>query len=156
MNGYIYGKRLHALLNTLGIQRATAEYSGLALNRLLVMAFVIAAMTAVVGGLISAANIRMFTPLAGFTYLLDAIAAVFIGAALNPLGRPSVPSTIVAVLFLTLIANGLNLAGLPFATKDAVSGAILVAALALAITQRRWLTSLHPSHNPSHKGVPHA
>ena len=134
----IHGKRLHAI----GIQRAAAENAGLSVNRLLILIFIIAAMTAALGGLIAAANIRMFTPLSGFSYLLDAIAAVFIGAALSPVGRPNVPGTVIAVLFLTIIANGLNLAGLTFATKDALSGAILVMALALAVMQRNWLKSL--------------
>ena len=79
----------------------------------------------------------MFTPLSGFSYLLDAIAAVFIGAAIHPRGRPNVPGTMLAVLFLGIVENGLNLMGLNFNTKDALSGIILVSALALAVAQRK-------------------
>lgn len=87
--------------------------------------------------MIGAASIRMFTPLAGFSYLLDAIAAVFIGAALHPRARPNVLSTVAEVLFLGIVTNGLNLMGLNFNTKDSLSGIILVAALALAVAQRK-------------------
>lgn len=127
------GRRLHAL----GMQRSAAAVAGLRVNRLLIMAFIVTAMTSAVGGLIAAASIRMFTPLSGFSYLLDAIAAVFIGAALHPRGRPNVVGTLIAVLFLGVIANGLNLMGLNFNTKDALSGIILVSVLALAVAQRR-------------------
>ncbi|MEM7443891.1 MAG: ABC transporter permease [Pseudomonadota bacterium] len=129
----IIGRRLHAL----GMQRSAAIVAGLRANRLLIASFIVAAMTCAVGGLIAAASIRMFTPLSGFSYLLDAIAAVFIGAALHPRGRPNVLGTLIAVLFLGVITNGLNLMGLNFNTKDALSGIILVSVLALAIAQRK-------------------
>jgi ribose transport system permease protein len=129
----IVGRRVHAL----GMQRAAATVAGLRVNRILIVSFIVASMTCAIGGLIAAASIRMFTPLSGFSYLLDAIAAVFIGAALHPRGRPNVLGTLVAVLFLGIIANGLNLMGLNFNTKDALSGIILVSVLALAVAQRK-------------------
>ena len=129
----VWGRRIHAI----GMQRSAAVVAGIQVNRILIACFIMAAATCAVGGLIAAANIRMFTPLSGFSYLLDAIAAVFIGAALHPRGRPNVPGTVAGVLFLGMIANGLNLMGLNFNTKDAVQGIILVSALALAVAQRR-------------------
>ena len=129
----VWGRRVHAI----GMQRSAAVVAGIQVNRILIACFIMAAATCAVGGLIAAANIRMFTPLSGFSYLLDAIAAVFIGAALHPRGRPNVPGTVAGVLFLGMIANGLNLMGLNFNTKDAVQGIILVSALALAVAQRR-------------------
>ncbi|MEM6371861.1 MAG: ABC transporter permease [Pseudomonadota bacterium] len=129
----IWGRRIHAM----GMQRSAAVVAGIRVNRILILCFVAAAATCAVAGLIAAANIRMFTPLSGFSYLLDAIAAVFIGAALHPRGRPNVPGTVVGVLFLGMVANGLNLMGLNFNTKDALQGIILVSALALAVAQRK-------------------
>ncbi|MCY4208366.1 MAG: ABC transporter permease [Roseovarius sp.] len=129
----IWGRRIHAM----GMQRSAAIVAGIQVNRILIMCFIAASVTCAVGGLIAAANIRMFTPLSGFSYLLDAIAAVFIGAALNARGRPSVLGTVAGVLFLSIVANGLNLMGLNFNTKDALQGIILVSALALAVAQQR-------------------
>lgn len=129
----IWGRRIHAM----GMQRSAAVVAGIRVNRILIGCFIFAAMTCAVGGLIAAANIRMFTPLSGFSYLLDAIAAVFIGAALHPRGRPNVLGTVAGVLFLGMVANGLNLMGLNFNTKDALQGIILVSALALAVAQRK-------------------
>lgn len=129
----IHGRRIHAM----GMQRSASIMAGIRVNRMLIASYVAAAMTCAVGGLIALASIRMFTPLSGFSYLLDAIAAVFIGAALHPRGRPNVPGSIAGVLFLGMVTNGLNLMGIDFNTKDALSGIILVSALALAVAQRK-------------------
>ena len=129
----IWGRQIHAM----GMQRSASIVAGLRVNRLLIICFIAASATCAIAGLLAVANIRMFTPLSGFSYLLDAIAAVFIGAALHPRGRPNIPGTVAGVLFLGMVANGLNLMGLNFNTKDALSGIILVSALALAVAQRK-------------------
>jgi len=132
----IFGKRIHAI----GMQRDAALVAGINVKRYLFFGFVIAGGTCAIGGIIGSANLRMFSPLAGYSYLLDAIAAVFIGASLNRYGRPSVSGTLVGVLFLGMIANGLNLMGLNFNTKDALEGIILVIVLALAVYQQKSLS----------------
>lgn len=129
----IWGRQIHAM----GMQRTASIVAGLRVNRTLIFCFIAASATCAIAGLLAAANIRMFTPLSGFSYLLDAIAAVFIGAALHPRGRPNVLGTVAGVLFLGMVANGLNLMALNFNTKDAMSGIILVSALALAVAQRK-------------------
>lgn len=130
----IFGKRIHAI----GLQQSAARVAGIRVRHYIAIGFIVAAATCAVGGIIGSANLRMFTPLAGFSYLLDAIAAVFIGASMHPRGRPNVPGTLVGVLFLGMVANGLNLMGLDFNTKDALSGLILVGALAISVAQRRF------------------
>lgn len=124
----IHGKRMNAI----GLQRSAAIVSGIRVDRYVSLAFLLAALIAGLAGMLSAANLRMFTPLAGTSYLLNTIAAVMIGAALHPRKRPNVPGTVAAVLFLGIIANGLNLMGLDFTTKNAVNGVALVASLAAA------------------------
>lgn len=130
----IFGKRIHAI----GLQTDAANVAGIPVRRYMFIAFILASATCAIGGLIGSANIRMFTPLAGFSYLLDAIAAVFIGAAIHPKGRPNVLGTLVGVLFLGMIGNGLNLMGLDFNLKAALSGLILVGTLTLAVAQQRF------------------
>ncbi|MBS1184064.1 MAG: transporter permease [Proteobacteria bacterium] len=131
-----FGKKIHAI----GLQSRAARVAGLPVGRLVAIGFVLAGATAAVGGLVASANLRMFTPLAGNAYLMDAIAAVFIGASMHRDGRPNVLGTLTGVLFLSMVANGLNLMGLDFNLKDALSGLILVAALALSIIQHRRRT----------------
>lgn len=130
------GPRLHAM----GLQRPAAIVAGIRVGATLVLVHVLASGICALAGLIAAASIRMFTPLSGSAYLLNVIAAVFIGAAMHPHARPNVAGTLMGVLFLAMVQNGLNLMGLNFNTKDAASGIILTVALALAVWQRRQRT----------------
>lgn len=133
-----HGKRIHAI----GLQRTAGSIAGVRVNRYLALVFICASATAAISGLILTAGLRQFTPLSGFTYLLDAIAAVFIGASMHPRQRPNVPGTLIGVLFLGVVSNGLNLMGLDFNFRDALEGLILVGALALAVAQRRIVASI--------------
>lgn len=133
-----HGKRIHAV----GLQRTAGSIAGVRVNRYLAFVFIFASATAAISGLILTAGLRQFTPLSGFTYLLDAIAAVFIGASMHPRQRPNVPGTLVGVLFLGIVSNGLNLMGLDFNFRDALEGLILVGALALAVAQRRIVATV--------------
>ena len=130
-----HGKRIHAI----GLQRSAANVSGIRVRRYLSLVFVVASATAALSGVIVTAGLRSFTPLGGFTYLLNSIAAVFIGASIHPRRRPNVPGTLIGVLFLGMVSNGLNLMGLDFNFRDALEGIILVAALAFTMAQRRLL-----------------
>lgn len=128
-----HGKRIHAI----GLQPTAGSIAGIRVNRYLVFVFIFASATAAISGIILTAGIPRFTPLSGFAYLLDAIAAVFIGASMHPQQRPNVPGTLIGVLFLGVVGNGLNLMGLDANLRDALEGLILVGALVLAVTQRR-------------------
>ena len=129
----VLGKRIHAI----GVQPGAARVAGLKVDAYTAIGFVAASATCAVGGVIASASLRMFTPLAGNAYLMTAVAAAFIGASIHPRGRPNVLGTVTGVLFLGMIANGLDLMGLDFNLKGALSGIILVVALALAVAQKR-------------------
>ncbi|MBL0865114.1 ABC transporter permease [Pectobacterium carotovorum] len=129
----IAGKRIHAM----GLNAPAALIAGVNVRRTMFWLLIVTSVTCAIGGVVLSANLRQFTPLAGQTYLMDAIAAVFIGTAFHAQGRPNVTGTLIGVLFLGMIANGLNLMGLNFIVKDALSGVILVLALALSFLQGR-------------------
>ncbi|MEI7244986.1 ABC transporter permease [Pectobacterium carotovorum] len=129
----IAGKRIHAM----GLNAPAALIAGVNVRRTMFWLMIVTSVTCAIGGVVLSANLRQFTPLAGQAYLMDAIAAVFIGTAFHAQGRPNVTGTLIGVLFLGMIANGLNLMGLNFIVKDALSGVILVLALALSFLQGR-------------------
>ncbi|MGQ7743014.1 ABC transporter permease [Pectobacterium brasiliense] len=129
----IAGKRIHAM----GLNAPAALIAGVNVRRTMFWLLIVTSVTCAIGGVVLSANLRQFTPLAGQAYLMDAIAAVFIGTAFHAPGRPNVAGTLIGVLFLGMIANGLNLMGLNFIVKDALSGVILVLALALSFLQGR-------------------
>ena len=127
------GKRIRAV----GQNSEAARIAGIADKRTLFTVFVLASAMCAVGGVILSANLRQFTPLAVQSYLMDAIAAVFIGTAFHREGRVSMSGTLGGVLFLAIIDNGLNLMGLNYLLKDALVGIILVIALAASFWQSR-------------------
>lgn len=123
-----YGARLNAM----GIQNSAARVAGIPTRKYRAAVFVLAAVTAAVAGILLAASLRIYTPLTGFSYLLDGIAAVFIGASLHRDSRPNVLGTVVGVLFLSALGVGLDILGLDFNLKAALNGIVLLLALAIA------------------------
>lgn len=119
-------------IQAMGLQDRAAVVAGLRTRRYRVLLYIAASVTCALGGVLLCAGLRLYTPLSGFGYQLDGIAAVFIGASMHPRSRPNVPGTIVGVLFLGVLANGLDLLGLDFNVKAAVQGVVLLVALALA------------------------
>lgn len=128
-----HGQRIHAM----GLQDSAARVAGLNTRRYRSLIYIFAGVTCAVAGILLSSGLRIFTPMAGFTYLLDGIAAVFIGASMHPRSRPNVPGTLIGVLFLAMLSNGLDLLGLDFNTKAALRGLVLLGALVLAFLVSR-------------------
>lgn len=124
-----HGRRI----SSLGMQQTAARVAGINTERYRIWVYVGSAATAAIGGILLSSGLRIYTPLAGFSYLLDGIAAVFIGASMHRDGRPNVPGTLVGVLFLVTLGTGLDLLGIDFNVKAALKGVILVIAIALAL-----------------------
>ena len=131
----VHGKRVHAV----GLQPSASRVAGIPVKRYTVAVFVIASTAATISGMMLASSARSFTPNSGFSFLLDAIAAAFIGASMHPRQRPNVLGTLAGVVFLGLVSNGLNLMGLEPNFRNAIEGIVLVAAITVSVGQRRLL-----------------
>lgn len=128
LNRSKFGSRINAM----GIQNSAARVAGIDINKYRAWVYVFASVTAAIAGVLLSAGLRIYTPMAGFSYLLDGIAAVFIGASMHRDLRPNVPGTVVGVLFLGMLRVGLDLLGLDFNVKAALNGIVLLIALVLA------------------------
>ncbi len=74
---------------------------------------------------------------AGMQYELDVIAAVVVGGTSLSGGRGSIVLTFFGAVFIGILNNGLNLAGIdPYLQKIALGGVILIAVLADQLTKR--------------------
>ncbi|WP_210481524.1 ABC transporter permease [Naasia sp. SYSU D00948] len=123
-----HGVRIEAM----GLQDSAARTAGLRTRRYRAGIYIAAGVTCAVAGILLSSGLRIYTPMAGFSYLLDGIAAVFIGASMHPRARPNVLGTLAGVLFLSMLNNGLDLLGLDFNAKAALRGLVLLVALTLA------------------------
>ena len=63
---------------------------------------------------------------------MEALSAVFIGMTTIRLGRSNVMGTVVGVVLLGIVSNGLNLLGWPYFFQDMAKGFIMIAAVAFA------------------------
>ena len=70
---------------------------------------------------------------AGDAYLLDSLTAVFLGMTTFKPGRATVQGTLVGVVIIGMLDNGLNLLGAPFYLQNEVRGLVMVAAVSLAV-----------------------
>ena len=61
--------------------------------------------------------------------MLNSIAAVFIGMAMFRNGKPNLPGTILGVIILRTLENGLNFTPINDFLQSAISGAVVVSAV---------------------------
>jgi ribose/xylose/arabinose/galactoside ABC-type transport system permease subunit len=82
-------------------------------------------------GLVLASRLGAGVPNAGLQYELDVIASVVVGGTSLNGGRGSVAGTFWGAVFIGILNNGLNLAGIdPYMQKIALGVVILLAVLA--------------------------
>ncbi|ADU72732.1 inner-membrane translocator (plasmid) [Pantoea sp. At-9b] len=127
-------------LSVMGEQVSVALHSGVPVKHLTALALILSALIAGIVGVILAANVKAWVPLSGNAYLLNAIGASFIGATFAPSRRPNVPGTLLGVLLLSFIANGLLLIGWNFYWQQVATGGLIFVVLAVgALRVRRHL-----------------
>lgn len=123
-----YGRYLFAL----GGNPIAARLVGLRTRSLIASTFVVAGVLAGIAGILAVARSGGANPRLGDQLLLPAFAAAFLSAASIKPGRPNVGGLLVAVYFLAVINNGLNLAGAQSYVSSFVNGGALVVGVALA------------------------
>lgn len=114
-----------------------ARLAGIPVARIRALGFVIVALLAsLVGLLLTAGNSGIRLNL-GDAFLLDAYAAVFVGAAVFRPGQFSIPGTIVGALFLRVIEIGLLALQISNAWINIAKGVILVFGVLVSQTMLR-------------------
>jgi ribose transport system permease protein len=120
------GRNMYAI----GGNAEAARLSGIKVKRYPLLALGISAGCAALAGMVVSANLGVGRPQGvGETYLLDAFAAAFIGASTLRPGRFHIVGTIVGVLLIGVINNGLSLLGVPTFWQYVVRGALLLIAV---------------------------
>ncbi|MFN6977644.1 MAG: ABC transporter permease, partial [Gemmobacter sp.] len=115
-----FGRRLYAI----GGNRTAAELAGLAVRRLRLAAFAITGLGAAVAGLMYASRVASANPTQGAGLMLDAIAAVFLGMTMGRAGEPRVLATLVGVLILGVLNNGLTQMNVDSYVREILVGSI--------------------------------
>ncbi|SAL74020.1 L-arabinose transporter permease [Caballeronia telluris] len=116
-----------------GANIQAARLSGIKVNRARVTALVLSAAGAALGGVMLTARLGTGQSGAGDAYLMDSLTAVFLGMTAFKPGRATIQGTLVGVVIIGMLDNGLNLIGAPFYLQNIVRGVVMVAAVGLAV-----------------------
>lgn len=129
--GYLTYTKGGRTIYAIGSNREAARAAGLSVATYSVLPYVVSGALASVAVTFSLAQVMSADPMAGTGLELDAIAAVVIGGASLYGGRGSIIGTLMGVLIMVMIRNGLNLMGVsPFWQGTAIGSIIIIALLA--------------------------
>ena len=131
--------RLGREILAVGTQPQLAYYSGLSTRRIAALVFLGTALACSVAGILLSSTVNAYVPMSGNAYLINAIGAVFIGTTLSRLGRPNIVGTLLGVLLINVIANGLLLIGWNFYWQQVATGVLILVVLAFSFTSRHLL-----------------
>ena len=126
----VSGRAIYAI----GGNESAARLSGIQVNRVRLLAFVLAGLMAGVAGVLMAARLNSGSPNYGAGMELQAIAAAVIGGASLTGGYGNIISTLFGALTVAVVQNGLNLNAVPTAWQNITLGAII----ALAVLVDMW------------------
>jgi ribose transport system permease protein len=119
------GRRMYAV----GGNRDAARYSGIDVRRVKIVAFVICGVTAAAAGILQAANNATANLTASEPWMLQSIAAVFLGMSMFRNGLPNLPGTLLGVVLLRVLENGLNYSDINSYLQTVIVGAAIVVAV---------------------------
>ncbi|MBX3550973.1 MAG: ABC transporter permease [Pseudolabrys sp.] len=114
-----------------------AELSGINVKFIRFVTYALAGAVTAIAGLMLCARTGGGEPTAGFLYELEAIAAVVLGGASLAGGEGRLWRSMVGILLLTALGNGLNIVGVHPHWKGVAIGGILVLAASLEALRRR-------------------
>ncbi|MDR0450064.1 MAG: ABC transporter permease [Treponema sp.] len=122
-----------------GGNREASRLSGINVDGILNLVYTMSGFFAALAGIVLVGRVDTAFPLAGLDYETDAIAAVIIGGASFFGGVGKIGNTIVGVLLIAVLRNGLNLLGVASAWQTFAVGAVIIVAVYVDVLRQRVL-----------------
>jgi ribose transport system permease protein len=132
--------RAGVYLYAIGGGEDVVRLSGVRVNRYKTLAFVLSGVTVAIAGMLITAQLGSIGPDAGSSTMLDALAAIVIGGTALSGGVGGVGRTLLGVLLITVLANGLNQMGVADFTQTMIKGAVIIVAALFTMASQRRLT----------------
>lgn len=129
----VFGQRLYAI----GGNREATRLSGVRVRLLRTGAFIATGFGASLAGLMLVSRLASANPIQGDGLMLNAIAAVFLGMTMSQEGDPHIFGTLIGVLILGVLANGLTQMQVDSYLQQILTGGIIVLAVTLSSLSRR-------------------
>lgn len=128
-----FGRSLFAV----GSNPEAARLNGINVGAILLLVYGIAGLTAGIASVVQVGRLTGASPESDPTLLLTVITAVLIGGTAYTGGEGGVFGTLIGVLFLGVVQNGLTLSGVNTFWQGMVSGLILIGAVGIEVLRRR-------------------
>lgn len=129
-----FGRRLTAI----GSNAGAARLVGIRVDRMVFMSYALAGLLAGLAGIMLIANQGSADPsVSGISFVLPALAAVFLGASSFVPGQFNVLGTVVGLLFVAAVVSGLTLSGAQPWVEPVFNGAALIVAVGASAAFRR-------------------
>ncbi|KPB77641.1 sugar ABC transporter permease [Pseudomonas syringae pv. tomato] len=127
--GFLELTRFGRVFYAIGGNERAARLAGAPVEKYKLLAYVLSALLASLGGLLLAARLGRGDVSSGNGLVLDALGAALIGFAVLGARKPNAFGTLVGALLVATLLNGLTMLNAPYYTQDFVKGAVLVLAL---------------------------
>jgi ribose/xylose/arabinose/galactoside ABC-type transport system permease subunit len=124
-----FSTRLGRYMFIIGGGEAVARTSGIPVNRYKVYAFALCGCTAGLAGALAVARLGAAGPTLGTDLLLNTLAAIVVGGTSLSGGIGGVHRTMIGVMIIALLDNGLNLMDVNQYTQMVIKGAVVIAAV---------------------------
>jgi ribose transport system permease protein len=128
-----YHTRLGRHIMAIGGGEDVAELSGVNLRRVRILAFGLAGFFFGVAGVLAAAQLGQSNAVIADGRLFAAVTAVVVGGTALTGGEGGVLNTLVGVLIVTVLSNGMILLGISPYVQQTVQGLMIIAAVALSL-----------------------
>ncbi|MDM5299675.1 ribose ABC transporter permease RbsC [Bacillus pumilus] len=122
-----FGRKTYAI----GGNEKAALISGIKVPRVKIMIYALAGFMSALAGAILTSRLNSAQPTAGMSYELDAIAAVVLGGTSLSGGRGRIVGTLIGVLIIGVLNNGMNLLGVSSFYQSVVKGIVILIAVLL-------------------------
>jgi ribose transport system permease protein len=129
--------RFGLYIYAIGGSERVALLAGIAVDRWKTVAFALSGATAALAGLFSVGQLGSADPTLGSSFLLDSLAAIVVGGTSLSGGIGGVQRTLLGVLVIAILDDGLNLRGVDEFTQEIIKGFVVVAAATIVMVNRR-------------------
>lgn len=129
MTSVCFKTRFGRYMYVIGGGEAVARTSGVPVVRYKIYAFMLSGALAGIAGTLAVARVGAAGPTLGTDLLLNSLAAVVVGGTSLSGGVGGVHRTLLGVLIITLLDDGLNLLGVNQYTQMVVKGLVVIAAV---------------------------
>lgn len=133
----LYKTTLGATVFALGGNPEAVVLAGINTARVSVMVYGFAGLLTAVSGLITACRLESGQPVVGAGWEFEAVAAALIGGTSFREGKGGIGGTILGVLLISTLENGLDLSGVSSLYQSALIGLVILAAITIDVLVRR-------------------